>query len=211
MLKIYGYENTRSLRALWAAAEAGLEYEYIRVDLARGEARDPTFVSMNPAAKVPVLVHGELQLCESFAICDYLGRIANANLVPAGVLEHARYLQWCSFAVSELEQPIWTHAKHTFVLGPKRRVPAVLEVIPYEFEKALATFATGLSDRPYILGERLSIADILLAHTLWWAQRREFAIGADNVRVYLNRLMARPAFTSALARQDTARRNPAAG
>jgi hypothetical protein len=45
--------------------ELEVPFESIRVDLPQGEHRSPAFLKLNPAAKVPVLVDGDLVLNES--------------------------------------------------------------------------------------------------------------------------------------------------
>jgi glutathione S-transferase len=83
MLRIYGRGRTRSIKCLWAAEEAGLAYEYISIDMSKGEHKSPDFNKLNPSQKVPVLVDGELTLSESAAICTYIGsRSKNSSLVP---------------------------------------------------------------------------------------------------------------------------------
>src|SRR3546814_18784050 len=70
--KLYGTPPTRVLRAIWLLNELGLEYEHCPVDLMQGEAQRPAFLDLNPAAKVPVLVDGDVVLTESAAIQLYL-------------------------------------------------------------------------------------------------------------------------------------------
>src|SRR3546814_18452363 len=74
LIKLYGTPPTRVLRAIWLLNELGLEYEHCPVDLMQGEAQRPAFLDLNPAAKVPVLVDGDVVLTESAAIQLYLDR-----------------------------------------------------------------------------------------------------------------------------------------
>jgi glutathione S-transferase len=121
-MKIYGHPRTRSLRAVWAAEEAGLDYEYVKIRLIRGEHKQPGYLALNRGGKVPTLVDADLVLTESFAICSYIGsRVPGSGLVPTDARERAPYDQWGSFAITELEQPLWTMAKHTFVLPEEYR------------------------------------------------------------------------------------------
>lgn len=208
MLTIYGYEGTRSLRAVWAAEEAGVDYQYVRIDLHKGGARAPEFLKLNPGGKVPVLVDDSLALSESAAICERLGRHSAAKLVPEyGSAEYSAFLQWSCFAIAELEQPLWNAAKHTFALPPERRVPAVLEVAPYEFKRAVRVLSQGLGERSFILGENFTTADILLAHTLLWAQQAKYEIESDNVKRYIERTTTRDAYRRARSREQAAKQS----
>src|SRR3546814_14991592 len=83
-MKLYGTPPTRVLRAIWLLNELGLEYEHCPVDLMQGEAQRPAFLDLTPAAKVPVLVAGDVVLKESAALHLYLAEDHPwAGLLPA--------------------------------------------------------------------------------------------------------------------------------
>lgn len=194
-MKILGHPGTRTTRVLWAAEEAAAEYEFVRVDLMRGEARQPEFLQINPGGKVPVLVDGDVTLTESAAICTYIGdRFPDSGLVPEpGSPERAAYYQWCFFVIGELEQPLWTLAKHSYALPKARRVPRVKETAAWEFQVAATVLAQGLSDHEFIVNNRFTAADILIAHTLSWSQAAKLSLEHDNLRAYRARMLERPA------------------
>ena len=205
-IKLYGYPRTRSLRALWALEEAGADYQYIHVDLHAGEARRPPFIDLNPGGKVPLLVDDGLVLCESAAIVMYLAdKFPASRLAPAhGSIARARFNQWSCFALAELEQPLWTIARHSFIYPENRRLPAIIETARWEFARACQVLEQGLKQQPYILGTAFSGADILLAHTLRWAVASQVEIVSPLLQQYLQRITARPALAAALKREQTA-------
>ncbi|MGB5062448.1 MAG: glutathione S-transferase family protein [Candidatus Competibacter sp.] len=204
MLMVYGFPNARSSRVVWALEEAGAEYEYIYVDLKAGAGWQPEYLALNAGGKVPTLVDGEFVLTESGAICTYLGdRFPATGLTPqVGSRERARYNQWCYFVLSELEQPLWTIGKHTFALPEQRRAPVVLETARWEFSVAAKVLAEGLGRREFIVGNRFTAADILVAHTLGWAQAVKLPLEHDNLESYAARLLARPAWARAREREQ---------
>jgi glutathione S-transferase len=206
MFQVYGCPHTRSTRVVWALEEAGAEYEYQKVDLFAGEGRQPAYLALNPGGKVPALADGDLVLTESAAICTYIGDAfpASGLTPPCGLPERARYNQWCFFAMCELEQPLWTIAKHRFALPEKRRVPEVIETAAWEFAIAAKVLATGLGGREFLISERFTAADILVAHTLSWAQSFELPLGHTVLEAYAERLLARPALAQARAREQDA-------
>lgn len=203
MLTLYGFPNSRSLRAAWALEEAGAEYAYVKIDLMAGEGRRPEFLKVNPGGKVPALVEDDFVLTESAAIVTYVGdRFPDSGLVPeVGSQARAVYNRWCFFAIGELEQPLWTIAKHRFVLPEAWRVPAVIDTAIKEFEVALQVLAEGLGDRPFILGDTFTGADILIARTLGWASKYELLPASAQWSAYLERTLTRPAFGRACARE----------
>jgi glutathione S-transferase len=116
--------NSRSMRVVWVLEEIGVEYDYVKVDLLKGEGRSPGYLAINPAGKVPVLVDGDFTLTESVAILNYLSeKFPASGLAPAFDQLQARgeYHRWCSFVLSELEQPLWNIAKHRFALPRYKR------------------------------------------------------------------------------------------
>lgn len=206
-MRIYGCLRTRSVRALWALEEAGAQYDYVHVDLRKGEGRKPPFLQINPGGKVPALVDGEVVLTESGAICVYIAEtFPAAKLIPAAVRERAQCRQWCFFVLSELEQPLWTLAKHTFALPEQRRVPAIMDTARWEFGKAADVLAQGLGDREFIAGDAFSIADLLIAHTLSWAQAHNIELHR-SLQSYAERMLSRPALARAQQREQLAARS----
>jgi glutathione S-transferase len=195
MLKLYGCPDTRSLRVAWALEEAGADYDYELVALAKGDGRRPSFLRVNPSGKVPVLVDDDLVLSESAAICTYVGdRFPAARLTPAcGTADRGRYNQWMAFAISEFEQPLWTITKHRLVLPKELRLPEIGHAARWDFGRAARVLEKGIGERAFIVGGRFTAADIVLAHILGWANATGFQVESVVLQAYAERLLARPA------------------
>ena len=205
-MKLYGYRNGRTLRAAWALEEAGAQYEYVEIDLMRGEGREPQFLEINPAGKVPVLDDDGTIITESAAICMHVAeKYPQSRLMPpASTLERSQCYKWISYIITELDSPLWTIAKHRFALPRERRVPAVIETAGWEFRTAVKVLAKGLGDREYLVGDCLTVADIIAGHTLSWAKSARLALGNDELERYFERLLAREAVTRARERTQAA-------
>jgi glutathione S-transferase len=201
-MKLYGYRNGRTLRAAWALEEVGAPYEYVEIDLMRGEGREPKFLKINPAGKVPVLDDGGTIITESAAICMHVAeKYPQSRLMPpAGTVDRSQCFKWISYIIAELDAPLWTIAKHRFALPRERRVPAVIETAGWEFRNAVKVLAGGLGDRDYLVGDCLTVADILAGHTLSWAKSARLSLGSEHLDLYLERLLARNAVTRARAK-----------
>lgn len=198
-MKLYGFRNGRTLRALWALEEVSAPYEYVEVDIMRGQGREPWFLQINPGGKVPVLDDDGSFITESAAICMHLAEKHPKSklLPPAGTLDRTACYKWISFILTELDAPLWTIAKHRFGLPKERRVPAVIETVGWEFGVALKILSTGLGDRPYLVGDSFTVADIVAGHTLLWAKSARLEVGTDSLASYLNALTTRDAFARA--------------
>ena len=201
-MKLYGYRNGRTLRAAWALEEVCAQYEYVEIDLMRGEGREPKFLEINPAGKVPALDDGGTIITESAAICLHIAeKYPQSRLLPpAGTLERSQCYKWTSYVITELDAPLWTIAKHRFALPRERRVPAVIETAEWEFGVAVKVLARGLGDREYLVGDCLTVADIVAGHTLTWAKSARLALGSDQLERYLERLLGRDAVRRARER-----------
>ncbi len=203
-MKLYGYRNGRTLRAAWALEEAGAQYEYVEIDLKRGEGREPKFLEINPAGKVPVLDDDGTIITESAAICMHIAeKYPHSQLLPpAGTVERSQCYRWTSYIITELDAPLWTVAKHRFALPHERRVPAVIETAGWEFRTAVKVLAKGLADREYLVGDCLTVADIVAGHTLSWAKSARLSLGSEQLERYLDALWARDAAKRARARTN---------
>lgn len=202
VLKLYACANSRSLRAAWALEEAGADYEYVPVDLFKGEGRTPQFLALNPAGKVPVLVDGDLTLTESAAIVAYIGdKFPASGLLPSASAARADCLRWMFYATTELEQPLWSIAKHRFALPKEKRIAGMEDTARWEFAAAARVLNGALGKRTFICGDAFTGADILLGHTLAWARSAKVALESPALTAYLERLYARPALTRARDRE----------
>lgn len=201
-MKLYGYRNGRTLRALWALEEVAASYEYVEVDIMRGQGREPWFLKINSGGKVPVLDDGGTVITESAAICMHLAeKYPDSKLLPpTGTLERTACYKWISFILTELDAPLWTIAKHRFGLPNERRVHAVIETASWEFGVTVKILAAGLGDRPYLIGDSITVADILAGHTLLWAKSARVDLGSDTLASYLHALTRRDAFGRARER-----------
>nr|WP_298414032.1 glutathione S-transferase family protein [uncultured Halomonas sp.] len=204
MITLYSYPNSRSLRAAWTLEELGLDYACQYVDLVSGEGQGAEYLAHHPDGKVPALKDGEMTLFESAAICRYLAeRYGQDSLMPRDLVKRAKLDQWLFFIASELEQPLWTQAKHKFALPQERRVPAVIPTAAWEFQRALAALQREFDGQGWLVGDEFTIGDIMLGHTLSWAKGAKQTLPAA-LQAYLQRCNARPARESAQQREQQA-------
>lgn len=193
MMKLYGMGPTRSLRARWALQELDAQFEFVPVDLQAGEHRHPDFLRLNPVGKLPVLVDGDQVITESAAIVMYLAeKYADKGLMPASLQDRAQAYRWSFFAVTELEQPLWRIARHSFVYPEAKRLPADIPLAREEFLEMAAVLDRHMAGREFIVGERISIADCVTAYVLDWGNENGLVAGFANLAAYLERMYARP-------------------
>jgi glutathione S-transferase len=192
-MKLYGFAGTRSQRALWGLHEVDADFEYVSVNLLAGEHKQPEFLRINPAGRVPVLVDGDQIIPESAAIVLYLAdKYPEKGLLPVDLDERAQVYRWTLFAVTELEQPLWRITRHTFLYPPEKRSPADIELAKEDFTTMAAILDEHLEGREFIVGERLTVADCVTVYLIDWANEVGLLDPFPRLQAYLERLYARP-------------------
>lgn len=192
-MKLYGFGPTRSLRALWGLKELDADFEFIPVNLLTGEHKQPDFLRLNPAGKVPVLVDGDIVIPESAAIVLYLAdKYPEKRFLPAGVEERAQVYRWVMFAVTELEQPLWRISKHTALYPEDKRLAADIVLAKEEFRAMAAILDSHLEGRRFIVGDSLTVADCVTAYLVDWANEIHLIDDFAQLQAYLERMYARP-------------------
>jgi glutathione S-transferase len=192
-MKLYEFAPTRSIRARWILQELGIDFEAISVDLPAREHYAAEFLELNPAGKVPVLVDGDLVLSESVAIVLYLAeKHPDRGFIPFDPQLRADTYRWILFTVTELEQPLWRITKHTNIFPEQERIPADVALARREFLPMAAVLENHMKGRAYVVGDRLTAADFIVAYTLDWADLVQLLGECPNLRSYLERMYARP-------------------
>jgi glutathione S-transferase len=199
-MKLYGFGPTRTLRALWGLQELGADFEFVPVNLLRGENQHPDFLSLNPAGKLPVLVDGDAVIPESAAIVLYLAeKYRDKGLLPADLKERAQVYRWVMFAMTELEQPLWRIAKHTMLYPEDKRLPQDIALAREEFAAMAFVLDRHMEGRKFIVGDRITVADCVTAYLIDWGNEVDLIGHCPQLSAYLDRMYARPAAPQRIA------------
>lgn len=198
MLKVWGRTTSSNVQVvMWAIAEMGLAHERVDAGGSFGVVDTPEYRRMNPNGLVPVLQDGDLTMFESAAIVRYLGMQYGAEeFCPRDARERARLDVWAEWAKVAFT-PIVIH--RLFIplvrLKPEQRDERALAATFKEL-KRLATIADErLKDGPYLGGEKLTFADIMLGGPLYRYFTLDFERAATpNLEAYYKRLAERPAY-----------------
>jgi glutathione S-transferase len=196
MITLYGKGPTRSMRALWALKEAGLDYVYKEVDLMSKEHLSDDFKSINPYQKVPVLIDGDFKIYESVAIATYVGRISGLPLVPAvnDSKGWARFDQWMSFLNCEVDAILFTIEKHKWRYDESERSESIIAKSLQELRPSIAIIEDQLKETEYLLRAEFSVVDIIAAHCLNWARARGAFKDNEYLDNYTKKLSKREAY-----------------
>jgi len=165
-MKYFGSPGSCSLSPHIALREAGLPFEYMKVDLrAKRTANDEDYRAINPKGYVPALVleNGEL-LTENPVILQWIAdQVPAKKLAPAnGTMERYRFQEWLNFICSEL---------HKTVFGPQFNPRAPEEwkqVLRGLMEVRFAIVEAHLKDHEYMVGNAFTLADSYLFTIVRW-------------------------------------------
>ena len=192
-MRLYEFGPTRSLRARWTLQELGVDFEPITVNLQAREHQRPEFLKINPAGRIPVLVDGDTVVTESVAIVLYLGeKYPEKNLLPRDPRARSQVLRWLLFAATELEQPLWRISRHMNLYPEADRSPADIALAGRDFREMAPVLEQHLHGREFVAGDRVSVADFVMAYTLDWADVVDLLEGFPRCRAYMERMYARP-------------------
>ena len=193
MYDVIGSRASRTFRVLWLLEELGIEYNHLAVAPRSSEA-----LAANPSGKIPALRAEGVVLTDSVAIMTFLADKHQALTHPPGTHTRARQDALTHRILDEIENLLWTAARHTFVLPEEQRVPAVKDSLKWEFAQNLESLSTAM-EGPFLQGDKMTIADILLTHCLSWAGKAGFPDVGKKLGDYLAQMTARPAFQRAAA------------
>lgn len=200
MIKLYYAPRTRASRPRWTLEELGVDYELERLDMARGDQRSAAYQAVNPLGQVPALVDDGNTMIESGAMCVYLAeKYAEKGLGPGH--QPMAFYQWCFYLFGTLEPAIFDYLLHTRWLPEAQRCESVAQRGKAAWDKALDYLEKHMNDgRAHLLGDRFTVADILVGGTLAWTDD-EVGWGQDYPTLlgYVERLKSRPAYQSAHA------------
>lgn len=192
MYRVIGTAKSRAFRVLWMLEELGQPYGHIPAN-----PRSEGVAEFNPAGKVPVLIDDGTPITDSTAILTYLADRHGGLTHPAGTLDRARQDSLTQFLLDEFDAALWLAARHSFILPEKLRLSAIKNTLRWEFEASQKTLVHRMAEGPFLMGEVMTVPDIILTHCLDWALIARFPIVEARLSDYLDRMRQRPAYRRA--------------
>ena len=113
MIDLYSANTFNGHRVSIMLEETGLDYSAHRIDLARGEQRQPEFLRLNPSGRIPVMVDHDsgtpspFVLTQSVAILQYLAE-KTGQLIPESLQERAKVYEWMHFYAVDIGSVIFS-------------------------------------------------------------------------------------------------------
>ena len=203
MLKFYYSTAPNPMKVALFLEEAGLEYQAVPVDTRAGDQHVASFKAINPNAKVPAIVDGDVTLFDSNAILLYLAEKEGRFLGPKSPGDRGELLSWLMFVASGIG-PYSGQAVHFQHHAPDK-LPYAINRYRFEAQRHYDILNAHLGDRPYMLGDDYSIVDM----AVWgWARLVPFILSEEeagamvNLKRLVDEISARPAAGRAIAIKD---------
>lgn len=206
-MRLYGAKGAGGMAAHGALEEIGADYEFVLLDLSKGEQKAPAYLALNPNGRVPTLVDGDVVVFESAAcLMHAIDRHPGCGLAPEpGTAARGAYYKWLVWLTNTLQESgnAWAHPE-TWTADEAIR-PAIQAAAVARLARHWDMVEAGLADRPWLLGEAMSGADLFLFMLAYWSRRYPVrAQDRPNCLGHARRVLERPAVQRMLAAEGAA-------
>jgi glutathione S-transferase len=193
MLRLHHLETSRSSRIIWALEALGVEYELVPHKRGPDMRAGAELAAIHPLGKAPIIVDGDMVLAESSSILRYIAnRYGNGRLVPLpGSDEYARHDEWLDYAESSLMLPLMFSIIGRMTGGLS---PAMDGFTKGELGKSLDYIGNAVSAGPFIMGAKLTLADIQMSYCMAVLESGGLLAGRPALTAYWENLQADPGF-----------------
>lgn len=196
MLQLYGNSRSRAIRCLWMLEEVGRPYRLVEKTTRSHDLQTAEYLRLNPNARIPTLVDGELVLWESMAINLYLAQKYDGPMHCANPEVLGLTAQWSFWAMLEIEHLLLHLLEHRALLAEFARDASAIERNELLLKKPLGVLNDALAGRDYLAGNSFTVADLNVAGILIWAKMARLDMSAyPDLTRWLNACLARPAYT----------------
>jgi glutathione S-transferase len=195
MLQLYGNPRSRAMRCLWMLEEVGEPYQLIEKSTRADDLQSAEYLRLNPNARIPTLVDGEVVLWESMAINLYLAQKYEGPMHCAGPEVLGLAAQWSFWAVLEMEALLLDLLLHRAVLPEFARDASYAERDELLLRKPLGVLNDALVGHEYLVGNSFTVADLNVASILVWGKmaRLDMSTLSEATR-WLDGCLARSAY-----------------
>ncbi|HEY4145979.1 glutathione S-transferase family protein [Pinirhizobacter sp.] len=201
---LYYSPSTASFVIHWMLIELGVPFEKVLVDIDTGAQKDPAYLALNPAGRVPTLIVDSQPRHECVALATLLAeRHPEREWGPLpGDRDRAEYLEWTIFLANSVLPAMrdWFYAG---IDGDPSGADAMRAVSRSRIEAAVARLDDHLADgRDFFLSGRLTSLDFLVTMLMRWTRNMARpATNWPNMAGYVKRRRSMSSFIEACRRE----------
>lgn len=197
-LTLYTNPMSRGRIARWMLEEAGADYDTVLLDYA-STMKQQAYLSVNPMAKVPAIVHRGRTVAECAAICAYMAEAFPAAGLAPREEERADYHRWMFFAAGPIEAAITNRSLGVVPNDQQQRM------VGYgDYDRVVGVLEAAVAAHDFIAGDRFTAADVYVGAQVIWGTQFGSLPKRDAFDAYIARLVARDAYVRAAALDDAA-------
>lgn len=188
MYQLYYYPMNASFAPHLVLEELGVEYELRFVDRKADAQKADDYLKLNPTGRIPTLVHDDLVLFESSAICLYLcEQDTRSRFLPRhGSSERPVFFQWLQYLTGTVQSELMLYfypAAHT------TNIDSTSDISNAQNKRLVEMFELiddALKDKRYLLGADVTICDhFLLMLSIWADELTKPPLAFQNLNRYL--------------------------
>jgi glutathione S-transferase len=185
---------------VWAVRMA-CEEKGVKYDLKPERPHAGLVAAIHPFGKIPVMRHGDVELCESKAIVSYIDRVFDGpKVIPEDPKLGAKVEQWVSMGNVEFDKVMIRQYVVGYVFPKEAGKPdmAAIGRAAEAMKKQVDVLDTAVAKTGHLVDDRFTFADINILPMLFYVNRFEegkalFA-AKKNLSAYMERHFARPSF-----------------
>lgn len=179
--------------------ELGIPYDKVQLDLKAGDQKKPEYLKINPNGVVPCIVHDGSPIFESAAIQLYLGERfgVEKGIYPAPGPQRGEVMKWVVWTNATLGEAMSRFGRNFHYAPEDERNAKAGATGKADVEKCLRIVEEALQGRKWLVGDKMTIADMHLAS--WMDYLRMMGIDLavlPNVSDWVGRVTSRPAYTT---------------
>ncbi|MEN8197158.1 MAG: glutathione S-transferase family protein [Pseudomonadota bacterium] len=200
-MKLYTFPlspNCRRVQLVAATLGTSFDEEEV-IDISTGAQKSPEYLALNPNGLVPTLVDGDLKIWESRGIIEYLAaKNPGQGLQGASETERADIGRWLCWDAGHLAPEVFTLVFENMIkvlLNLGAADQAKCEAASEQLSRFLGVLDTCLAGKTYLVGDKLTLADLSIASTLTYHAELGMPIASHpNLNAWFGRIAASDAW-----------------
>jgi len=199
VIKLLGRKTSGNVqKVLFLLEELGVPYE--RIDYGRqfNNTQDEAYLRLNPNAKVPTLIDGDVVVWESNSILRYLAGTNDNRFHPGDWAERSKAERWMDWQLASLDPAFLAIFRE--MRNPPEQRSNQFDTYVETLGQTLAIMDRGLGGNRWLAGNEMTISDICLGPVVQRCLAFEITLPAlSNVRRWHSAVAERPAFRKAIS------------
>ena len=203
MIVLHHVPQSRSMRVLWLLHELEVNFQ-VAIHPFDKSLRQPEFLSLSPAGRVPALeIEGE-RMFESGAIMEYLcERFSPERKGRAtGTPDRMAWLTWLHFAETVSSHAAALTQQHILLYDDKMRSPHVMKLeaarLAKCYEAIEARLSTPIENRDYLLTSGFSAVDVAVGQAVYIGKHFAKIDAFPELSAWYERISERASFQASL-------------